>query len=165
MRSIARPMPRVAALVLLSVLAFPLLAQQPPIERQMTPDEFRAAGLDKLSAEELARLNTWLGRTIATETTKAAQVAKQKVEDDNRGFFHFGSDAPIQSRIAGDFRGFGDGRTYTLENGQVWQQVDGARLAGVSGTGREVTIKPGVLGAWFMRVKGYNTAAKVRRIK
>jgi hypothetical protein len=157
---------RVALLVLLSTLALPLLAQQPPIERQMTPEEFRAAGLDKLSAEELARLNTWLGRTITTETTKAAAVAKQKVEDDNRGFLNFGSDTPIQSRLAGEFRGFGDGRTFKLENGQVWEQIDAARLDGVSGANLEVTIRPSRLGnTWYMRIKGYNTAAKVKRVK
>ena len=171
MRSIPAFVRRVVVLLLLCALAFPLPAQQqPPIEQQMSAEEFRAAGLDKLSPQELASLNTWLGRTITAETTKAATVAataaRQKVEDDNRGFFHFGSDKPIQSRIAGEFRGFADGRTYTLENGQVWQQIDGARLDGVRGAGLEVTIKPASFGnAWYLRVKGYNTAAKVKRTK
>src|SRR5690606_39757604 len=45
-------------------VAAPVAAQQPAIQAQMTPEEFKAAGLAKLSAEELARLNAWLGRTV-----------------------------------------------------------------------------------------------------
>ena len=76
----------------LAAMASPIRAQTalPAIEKQMTPEEFKAAGLDKLSAEELARLNAWLGRTITTETAKAAEDAKQKVEHESRGFFNFG---------------------------------------------------------------------------
>src|SRR3546814_9695240 len=76
----------------------------------MTAEQFKAAGLDKLSPEELANLNTWLDRTITTETAKAAEQAsvqtKERVESENRGFFHFGSDDPIESRITGTFAGF-----------------------------------------------------------
>jgi len=32
------------------------------LEERMTDEEFRAAGLDRLSAEELANLNAWLAR-------------------------------------------------------------------------------------------------------
>ena len=92
---------------------------QPAIQTQMTPEEFKAAGLDKLSAEELARLNAWLGRTLDTETAKAAADAKQKVEHESRGFFDFGSEEPIVAHIAGEFRSFGKGKTYTIDNGQV----------------------------------------------
>src|SRR3546814_1781912 len=48
-------------------------AAQPPIEQAMTAEQCKAAGLDKLSPEELANLNTWLDRTITTETAKAAE--------------------------------------------------------------------------------------------
>src|SRR3546814_19392887 len=72
----------------------PVLAQstaaQPPIEQAMTAEQFKAAGLDKLSPEELAHLNTWLDRTITTEPAKAAEQAsvqtKERVESENRGF-------------------------------------------------------------------------------
>ena len=164
-----RPLiPLVSALLL--GCALPALAQtaatQPPIEQAMTADQFKAAGLDKLSAGELANLNAWLNRTITTETTRAAKQAKEKVETENRGFFNFGSDEPIKSRIVGEFRGFGNGRSYTLENGQVWRQTDNASLAGVRVTDPEVQIKPSMFGnAWYMRVGNYNTNAKVERVK
>lgn len=161
----------------LHLLAFTLLsgllsvhAQEPPaqpaIERQMTPEQFHAAGLDKLSAQELANLNAWLNKTLDAETTRAATRAKEKVEDENRGFFDFGSDEPIASRISGEFRGFGKNRLYTLDNGQQWRQTDAASLAGVRLDNPGVEITPSLVGnAWYMRVEGYNTRAKVERVK
>jgi len=166
--------PLLSIAVLASALLFfgvaPAIAQDaaatPAIEKQMTPEQFRAAGLDKLSAGELANLNAWLNKTIDTETTKAAVQAKKKVEDDNRGYFNFGSTEPVVARIAGEFTGFQSGRQYTLDNGQVWRQTDGASLAGVRKTSPEVRIKPSLVGnAWYMTIKGYGTNAKVERVK
>ena len=82
---------RAALALALAVAALPAFAEQPPIQQQMSPAEFHAAGLEKLSADELANLNSWLGRTIETQTAQAAAAAKKKVVDDNRGFFNFGS--------------------------------------------------------------------------
>ena len=154
-------------LALLAAFAFsPDALARKPIEQDMTPEEFKAAGLDKLSAEELAKLNTWLGRKIDTVATEAATEAKKKVEDDNRGFFHFGSMEPITGRLQGEFRGFRRGREYTLESGQVWRQVDDAELGGVRVQDPEVPLKPAMIGnVWYMGVKGYNTKAKVERVK
>ncbi|MGN6153698.1 MAG: hypothetical protein ACTHOH_17095 [Lysobacteraceae bacterium] len=154
----------VSAAVLVPTTA--LARQAQPIEREMSPEEFRAAGLDKLSSEELAKLNQWLGRKIETVATEAATEAKDKVEDDNRGFFHFGSDEPVVAHIAGPFRGFGKGREYTLDNGQVWRQTDEATLVGARMENPEVRINPSRIGnSWYLAVQGYNTRAKVERVK
>lgn len=155
------------SILLVALLALaPAAAAQDAIEKQMTPEEFKAAGLDKLSADELARLNAWLNRTLDVETEKAAVAAKKKVEDDNRGFFNFGSTEPVVSKITGEFRGFARGREYTLENGQVWKQIDDASLAGARMSAPEVRITPSLVGnAWYLAVAGYNTRAKVQRIK
>lgn len=155
------------SILLVALLALaPAAAAQDAIEKQMTPEEFKAAGLDKLSAEELTRLNAWLNRTLDVETEKAAVAAKKKVEDDNRGFLTFGSAEPIVSKITGEFRGFARHREYTLENGQVWKQIDDASLAGARMSSPEVRIMPSMIGnAWYLAVTGYNTRAKVQRIK
>ncbi|HEY0661132.1 MAG TPA: hypothetical protein VGD21_07425 [Lysobacter sp.] len=158
----------IQAFVLAAVLALAatFAHAQPPIEQQMTPEQFKAAGLDQLSPEQLANLNAWLNNKLEVETTKAATEAKKKVEDDNRGFFNFGSSEPIVARITGEFRGFGRGRSYTLDNGQVWQQVDDATLAGVRKTDPAVKITPSLIGnSWYMAIDGYNTRAKVQRTK
>jgi hypothetical protein len=165
----------------------------------MTPEEFKAAGLDKLDAGELAALQQWIqrqqtqaagtaavavapataaaGTTVAagTATLSAAEVerireegreqGRNEVKQESRGFFDFGSEEPIKSTLVGQFRGFGKGNKYTLANGQVWEQIEPARLDGVKKTDPAVTIKPGILNVWFLRIDGYGTAAKVRRIK
>jgi hypothetical protein len=164
-------MPSLRSFVLTALFASmaPLaLAQtaQPAIEKQMTPEEFKAAGLDKLSADELAHLNAWLGRTLDTETAKAATVAKHEVERENRGFFDFGSEEPISAHLSGEFRTFAKGKTYTLDNGQVWQQIDDAQMVVRPLANPEVNIKPALVGnSWYMAVGGYHTRAQVRRIK
>lgn len=158
---------RPIALLLLPVaLALSTAAAQPPIEQQMTPEQFRAAGLEKLSAQELANLNAWLNNTLEVETDKAAKLAKEKIETENRGFLSFGRTDPIESNIVGEFRGFGRGRSWTLTNGQVWTQVDDATLAGVRTRDPAVKISPSVMGnTWYMAIEGYNSRAKVQRVK
>ena len=93
------------------------------LEERMTESEFRAAGLDKLSEEELAAL-------------------------------------------PGEFRGWSrKGEAITLANGQVWEIVDSASRLRVNLTDPQVVITQGALGAWYLRVEGYNTRVNVRRIK
>lgn len=148
----------------LLVLA-PIVQAQPPIERQMTPEQFRATGLDKLSPEELANLNAWLNHTLEAETDKAAELARDRIESEHRGFFG-GDDEPIEARIVGEFTGFGRGTSWTLDNGQVWRQIDDAVLSGVRRNDPPVRLTPSLLGnTWFLRIEGYNTRAKVQRIK
>jgi len=161
------------AMLLLALAPFAWAQQDAPltanVETQMSADEFKAAGLDKLSAQELATLNAWLQHKVVQETTKAVEVAKEEgrkeVKEINRGFFDFGSSEAIESTLVGEFKGFAKGRQYTLENGQVWEQIEPASLEGVRRTNPKVSVKPGMFNNWFMRIDGYNTAAKVRRIK
>jgi len=146
--------------------AAPAAFAQPPIEQQMTADQFKATGLEKLSPQELANLNAWLNNTLEVETTKAAKQAKEKVETENRGFLSFGKSDPIVAKVIGEFRGFAKGYRWTLDNGQVWEQVDSASLASVRKTDPQVRITPSIVGNnWFMQIEGYNTRASVKRVK
>ena len=139
------------------------------VEQQMSADEFKAAGLDKLSAQELATLNAWLQRTVEQETAKVVETAKEEgrkeVKEKSRGFFDFGSGEPIESTLDGEFTGFSKGRRYTLANGQVWEQIEEASLGGVRKTNPKVKITPGLLNNWFMKIENYNTMARVRRVE
>lgn len=167
---LSRAFPLLVASIAMFALAAPAFAQsvatQRPLQQEMSPEEFKAAGLDKLSAEELARLNAWLDRKIGVETTRATAEAQRKVQEDARGFFTFGSLEPIDSSLVGEFRGFQKGRNYTLANGQEWEQIEEASLAGVRKTNPKVKITPSRVGnAWYLAIDGYNTRAKVRRIK
>ncbi len=165
------------AMILLALAPLAWAQQSAPltanVEQQMSAEEFKAAGLEKLSDAELSALNAWLQRKVVQETTKAVETAvvtakeegRKEVVEKSRGFFDFGTAEAIASTINGEFRGFAKGKKYTLANGQVWEQIEPASLAGVRKTDISVTIKPGMFNNWFMRVDGYNTAAKVRRIK
>ena len=158
---------RMPALALALAIALPAAAQDAtaPIEQQMSSEEFRAAGLHKLDPAELASLNRWLGNTVREEAQRVSQQTEERVVRERRGFLSGGSDERVEARIQGGFEGFGEGRVYRLDNGQVWRQTDAATLAGVRGDDVEVTIAPGMFGVWYMRVKGYNTRAKVERVE
>ena len=141
-----------------------------PIERQMTAEEFKAAGLDKLSAEELARLNGWLNRTVVQESKKAAAaavaVAKQDEETKANHMLQFGGGEAFDAKMTEHFDGFERGKKYTLDNGQVWEQIDDARMYGVKLDNPTVSLKPSLFGnAWYMRVDGRAVNAKVKRVK
>jgi len=173
------------SLAVLLLTAMTTHAQSPDLRTKMDETDFKAAGLDKLSDGELAHLEAWLGRevsrqteqAVSTRTEQAIQQAvaevretareegRREIVEQNRGFFHFGSDEPITSMINGEFNGFGKGRRYRLGNGQLWEQTDTATLAGVRRIGPTVHIRPGSFGIWWMQIEGYNTRAKVKRIE
>jgi len=163
------------AAVLMS-LSLPALAQRVvdgDLQQQMSAAEFKAAGLDKLSPQEMASLNNWLQGKVAAAAADAREQVREQAREEgrqevivkNRGFFDFGSKDPIDSTLPGEFTGFGKGRTYTLANGQVWEQTDAAAVGGVRKTDAKVSVIPGISGVWYLRVEGINTRAKVRRVK
>lgn len=170
-----RPRLLACAAVLLSLSA-PALAQrvvQGDLQQQMSPAEFKAAGLDKLNAAELATLNRWLQGKVEAATTEAVAAVREEAREEgrqevivkNRGFFDFGSSEPISGVLQGEFRGFGKGRIYVLENGQQWEQTDATSISGVRKQSPKVSISPGVMGVWYLKVEGVNTQPKVRRTK
>ncbi|HDS1559033.1 hypothetical protein NJH49_12185 [Stenotrophomonas maltophilia] len=171
----ARPRLLACAAVLLSLSA-PALAQrvvEGDLQQQMSPAEFKAAGLDKLSAAELASLNRWLQGKVEAAATEAVAAVREEAREEgrqevirkNRGFFDFGSKEPITGVLQGEFRGFGKGRVYSLDNGQQWEQTDATSISGVRRQSPKVSITPGMLGVWYLKVEGVNTQPKVRRTK
>ena len=149
----------VLALVLCSLAGGTALAQQfSTLEERMTYAEFKAAGLEKLTPEELAALNAWLAGKSSIAATPA---------EDTRGFEGRASSAgAVMSTINGPFKGWkGKGDRFTLANGQVWEVTDSGSRLSVSLENPTITIERGMLDAWFLRVEGYNARARVKRIK
>ncbi len=181
------------SLFVLMFLQMPAWAED--IEQSMTPEEFKAAGLDKLSAEELARLNTWLqnrdqpqaaaaGEPAPAEGAAAPVVAAAPVASTpapapsgppilakyRKNNPEAEAAAPktvdlVESRIVGYFEGWRKGTVFLLENGQHWRVTDDRRFETGSEEGPAVTIKAAVMGSWLMRVGDYNRRARVQRIK
>ena len=64
------------------------------VQEMMEEEEFRAAGLDKLTPEELERLNDWLARFIAQDAEHIVRTDEKLKELQS---------APVRRRIAGTF--------------------------------------------------------------
>ena len=89
------------------------------IQQIMSPDEFKAAGLNKLSPEELAKLNAWLQgyRQVTEQTAEKKATAKAAAES------HAKLDLLV-SRVDGTFNGLTGRTIIRLEDGTVWKQAN-----------------------------------------
>src|SRR5687768_13605210 len=98
---------RAVSLLIALALAAPVAAQDfSSLEERMSDAEFRAAGLDRLSPEELANLNGWLRTRLGAETA-AAVVAARDTEGFRSSDGIFNNDdmdrGDIESRAVGTF--------------------------------------------------------------
>jgi len=70
----------------------------------------------------------------------------------------------IESHIRGRFQGWGPNSQIELANGQVWQVTDNSR--GVYDLDNpKVSIRRGMLGAFYLEIEGQNRSPKVRRLR
>ena len=88
------------------------------IQKMMSPEEFKAAGLDKLSSEELQKLDAWL-QGYREATQKATETTTEKKM--KKSFFNR---EPIVSRVDGSFAGLRGRTLIKLEDGTVWKQAN-----------------------------------------
>lgn len=73
-------------------------------------------------------------------------------------------DVLTESSVAASFAGWVPNERITLENGQVWQVVDGSSYA-TTASRRRAAVKRGAFGADFLDIDGIARAPRVRRIK
>ena len=144
------------------------------LEEQMTGKEYTAAGLNKLTPEELAALNNWIrNHSVATlDSPKAGSstvaAAGGTENGDMRGFDKKSGDedrTPITSRIIGSFSGWDGHAIFKLENGMIWEQDDKDKFYIREIQNPEVTIKPGMFGSWHLSVEGYSSKCRVERLQ
>jgi hypothetical protein len=91
------------------------------IKQMMSPEEFKAAGLNKLSSEELQKLDAWLqGYRETTEKTTEQKVEKKVA---SRSLLSFKMDT-IVSRVDGSFGGLKGRTLIKLEDGTTWKQAN-----------------------------------------
>jgi hypothetical protein len=156
-------MNRLIALFALSLFAFAASAAEfSSLEERMTRAEFQAAGLDKLSPEELRALNAWLAREMGQQRSEGAAM----MAEDNRGFNERGgARTQFTARVVGEFRGWSGGTRFELDNGEVWVQAEPGELSVGRMQSPLVTITPGAFGVWRLQVEGYNSSVKVQRVR
>jgi hypothetical protein len=79
----------------------------------MTVAEFKSCGLNKLTSDEIAHLDTWLvsfgGRVASAASDNAKPSRTPEV---------------IESEIDGEFHGWDGETVFKLANGQIWQQAE-----------------------------------------
>jgi hypothetical protein len=93
-------------------------AEFPGVEKAMSPQEYDAAGLQKLTSDERARLDEFIRRFVSSSNQVAAEKAVDRAVKERK----VTPPEIIQSRIVGPFTGFTGSSVFTLENGQRWRQ-------------------------------------------
>ena len=135
------------------------------LKRMMSVEEFHAAGLDKLDAGELDRLNKWIlqymnhgiGQAVKAERVRTEKRMAQKTVRQPPQF-------PERRHIVGHFRGWYGDTVFTLDNGEVWKQ----RLPGyyaASMENPEVEISKNFLGYYVLKIIKNGYKIGVKRIK
>jgi hypothetical protein len=108
----------VSLFVLSPIFTSAQTAEFPGVEKAMSPQEYDAAGLQKLSPDERARLDEFIRRFVSSSNQVAAQKAVDRAVKEKKAT----PPEIIQSRIVGPFTGFTGTTAFTLENGQRWRQ-------------------------------------------
>jgi hypothetical protein len=156
--------------------------------------DFIAAGLNKLSPEELARLDSLVGprpapvgaTTVATRpaaqntlaVVPAATAASAQTTADAKPkppglmakakvLLAPGTQveyATVESRIVGEFRGWDAHTTFRLENGDRWQTTGSGTYVTPPIPNPAVRIVPSQFGGYWMSVEGVNQRVRVTPI-
>ena len=131
-----------ALAVTISLGSAPLVRAQDEaagIQQAMTPEEFKSAGLEKLSPAELAKLNAWLqGYREKAEKKAALRESRTKLDF-------------IVSRIDGNWNGAAYGDIIALEDGTKWKVANKGDHFGGHADHPAVAIFKSIFG-WKMRI-------------
>src|SRR5437764_2196868 len=114
------------------------------IQQAMTPEEFKAAGLEKLSPNELAKLNAWLQGDREKTLKKAEKKAAERAEKVKLNL--------IVSRIDGVWNGVVPGEVIRLEDGSKWKLANKDEHYGGFADHPAVAVYKAGLFGWKMRV-------------
>ncbi|HZX72246.1 MAG TPA: hypothetical protein VFE77_15645 [Rhodanobacter sp.] len=156
-----RPRHLLSFLLILPWCGVSALAQQPStgLQQRMSQAEFHAAGLDKLSPQELQNLDAWL--------RGHAKVVTKMVDKNGKPEFYAGKAKreKIYSRVKGHFDGWSGSNEYALDNGQVWKQIGSDTVQCMTADNPSAKVKPSVMGNWLMYVSGCNDSVHVERIR
>ena len=127
----------------------------PGIEALMSEDEYRAAGIEKLSDAERAALNAWL----ISYTVGEAPVLRKN----NPQVREAEKSITIEAAILQPFDGWTGNTVFSLDNGQKWRQRLDGRYS-YNGDNTQVVIKKNFFGFYKMTLVSTGAAVGVTRI-
>ena len=167
------------AILIIALLFVQSAATAGEFARTLTPEKMQAAGLTKLTPEELARLETLVQRYKAGEAAlpkaQGATTAKtgkllpawvgalitlERTESKPEK-----SDA-LESQLAGNFSGWSGRTTFRLDNGQLWTQANSdSYVYAPTLKSPKVKIYPASFGTFWLEIEGVNKRCRVRPVK
>jgi hypothetical protein len=118
------------------------------VTRLMSAAEFAEAGLNKLTSEELAKLNAWL-------TSFSLRLLSSGVTDPDNSV--------IETRIDGEFQCWDGETVFKMLNGQIWQQSSYAYKYCYKYSPAVLIYKAG--NTYKMKVDGVDGEISVRRLR
>lgn len=142
--------------LMLALTTLPALsAEDPNIRELMTAEEFSAAGLSRLSDDEVDALNRWLVRYTARDAVEmiSSSPAVREV-----------TEADLRSSIDGEFTGWDGPTQFVLKNGQVWETRSTRRYSYFA-IDPEVEITRNWMGVYRLRIVETDKSINVRRIR
>jgi len=132
-----------------------------PIEQRLSVEQLRATGLDSLSGQQLALLN----RLLSEDRAADLRAADTQRTQDEAGMRPRRTPAQtVNAIVPGSSRAWTQGQTLLLDNGQRWRVVDSGVNFPRPITDAKVTIAPGMLGAWYLRMDDGTPPIKVQRV-
>ncbi|HEX7325804.1 MAG TPA: hypothetical protein VF292_10705 [Rhodanobacteraceae bacterium] len=152
--------PMLLAVLALLVTALPAFAQQfSSLEERMSAADFKAAGLNKLTPQQLQFLDEWLRTHEQVKSVPVSANGQPVFYPDNK------PRERVTTHLVGHFDGWAGHTRFTLDNGEVWKQAESGAYSCPGITNPEVTIKPMILGSWLMYVQDCNAGVRVERVK
>jgi len=143
------------------------------LEETMRPEEFKAAGLDKLSEDELQHLDAYLHGYRESAKKKASEQAKseaqeeikkanEKTEQAQKATEEAKKEAAstrtkldsLVSRVDGNIQGVKGHAVIRLEDGTVWKQVNADERYRATITDRPAAVVMHTTFGYKMRIEG-----------
>jgi hypothetical protein len=180
------------AVWVLLALAVSGIAEGEKFTQSVKPEDFKAAGLDRLSSAELSRLDALVSaykkgvvddakrlaeeaqaaKRVAEADAKAAKAQAAESKKESQGFLAKAKVllvpgtkieyAVIKSTIPGKFNGWGSHSIFVLANGQRWQVANGGEYFTPSEENIQVEIVPSALGGYWMNFPTLDTQVRVK---
>lgn len=167
-------------------MAAATLAQE-EFSRRLTPQERKAAGLDRLSREQLAVLDALVQRERqggpapvanlpapapapeAPPVARATPTAAASKPEQKTRLFGLPAKEEVKAvtgTLVGEFRGWTGYTEFRLADGQVWVQTDhDDRREVTPRTNPQVKIEQAVFGDYKLTVEGSRIWVRVRRVQ
>ncbi len=137
--------------------------------KTMSVADFRATGLDHLTDAQIKALDTWFADYQRTHSPCAGTAVAPVMATPAAAATPPTPAAPsgdvITAHLVGNFTGWGNDTVFKLDNGQVWEQVDDSILSIGAIKNPKVTIKRGLISAYYLSVEGVDDSVAVRRVK